>query len=58
MKIKYSHNIDDVAVAMVMPTMDEKQCINLHNALKCENNFKFHSFSYLAMSNMKLQNCH
>ena len=44
-----------VAVAMVIPTMYEKSCIDLHNAQKFEKSSRIQPFPYLVIAMMKLQ---
>ena len=48
------HNMVGVAVAMVISTMHEKSCIDLHNVRKFEKRSKIKSFTYLAIAMMKL----
>ena len=47
-----------VAVAMVIPTMHEKSCIELHNAQKFKKYSKIQSFKYLAITMMESWNYH
>ena len=47
-----------VAVAMVISTMHEKSCIDLHNARKFEKSSKIQSFKHLAITMMKLRKYH
>ena len=47
-----------VAVAMVISTMHDKSCIDLHNARKFEKNSKIQSFTHLAITMIKLLKYH
>ena len=47
-----------VVVAMVISTMHEKSCIDLHNARKFEKSSKIQSFTHLAITMMKLWKYH
>ena len=52
------YNMVGVAVAMVISTMHEKSCIDLHNARKFEKSSKIQSFKHLAITMMKLRKYH
>ena len=49
------YNMVGVAVAMVISTMHEKSCIDSHNAWKFEKSSKIQSFTYPAITMMKLR---
>ena len=52
------YNMVGVAVAMVISTMHEKLCIDLHNAWKFEKSSNSQSFTYLTITMMKLRKYH
>ena len=47
-----------VAVVIVISTMHEKSCIDLHNARKFEKSSKIQSFKHLTITMMKLRKYH
>ena len=52
------YNMVGVAVAIVISTMHEKSCIDLHNSWKFEKSSKIQSFIHLAITMMKLRENH
>ena len=48
------YNMVGLAVGIVISTMDEKSCKDLHNARKFEKSSKIRSFTHLAITMMKL----
>ena len=55
--VKY-YNMVGVAITMVISTMHEKSCIDLHNAQKFEKSSKCQSFTHLAITMMKVRKYH
>ena len=53
-----NYNMVGVAVAMVISTMHDKSCIDLHNARKFEKSSKIQSFTHLAIIMMKVRKYH
>ena len=58
MPSKPHYNKVGVVVAMVISTMHEKSCIDLHNAREFEKSSKIQSFTHLAITMMKLRKYH
>ena len=52
------YNMVGVVVAMVISTMHEKSCIDSHNAREFEKSSRIQSFTYLAITMMKLRKYH